>query len=261
MIFPVAYTPGLLEQDLYTLPLEAGLVYAVSNWGTRTATPLWPFQNESTTGRRNPTRHPGKVLAVAGGSIALGTLTALSFLPSAAEQESFALGPSVRGWIHAHLVTEIATSFAKNTFQRERPFYDTVQKNGTVREDDRRSFFSGHSSHAFTFANYSSRLVWDNVANQEVGLLYGAVSFGLATLVAGTRAYDGQHHWSDVVAGSAVGFFTSMFVYERMAESVQQKRAHASCENVPCPSFKVLPLFLAEPQKPNQWGLEFLAKL
>ena len=260
MIFDEAYSPGLLEQDVYTLPLEGALVYAVSNWSTRTSKPLWPFQDEKTNGTRNPTRHPGKALAVAGGGLALGTLTALSFLPPNAKGESFELGASLRGWIHAHLVNEIVTSFAKNSFQRERPMHDTVTKKGTVREDDRRSFFSGHASHAFTFAHYSSQLVWHNVENKEVGLLYSSLSYGLATWAAGARAYDGQHHWPDVIVGSLAGLATSHFVYQRVAQTIQQQRAKSSCEPGACVSLNINPVFFAEPQTPSRVGVEFSAR-
>lgn len=239
MILVEAYSPGLWEQDIYTLPIEAGLVHAVTHFYTPVARPLWPFQNETTTGVRNPTRHSGRLLAPIGGSIAALSIGSLLYT-----SDTFAFGPVVRGWIHAHLLTELATSFAKVTFQRKRPHHDSEKANGTLRKDDRFSFWSGHASHAFAFATYSSSMMRE-YAHPVVGWTFTGFSYGLAAFVGGTRAHDGQHNWTDVIAGATAGTLITQLVYNRTSDVIQfrQKEADADACGSACTKVTFKPLF------------------
>jgi membrane-associated phospholipid phosphatase len=210
-----AFSPGLLEQDVFTLPLEAGLITAMNQYYTPTPYPLLPFRNEVQPLQRNSSRHPKELLVPIGAAWALGTLGYLE-----TQTERFPLAPHLRGWIHAHMITEIVTSFAKTSFQRPRPFYEKERVKGTLRKDDRLSFFSGHASHAFAFAGYSSSLMLSETQNSWGAIAYTAGAMTLAGAVARARAIDGQHNWSDVFAGSLVGLTTSVLVQRRVSEVV-----------------------------------------
>lgn len=206
----VDYQPGLWEQDRITLPIEAGVVALMSASYTRAARPLWPFTNETNPKVRKVSRHPGRLVAASGVLTATATFGTLAYL-----SEDFAYGPAIRGLFHAHLMTEMATSLAKLSVQRRRPFYDTEKAKGTLRADDTRSFFSGHASHVFAFATYSTRLVYETSHGHWASLAYGLTLHSLAGWVASARAIDGQHHWNDVITGSAVGFLVSNAIFTR----------------------------------------------
>jgi membrane-associated phospholipid phosphatase len=210
-----AYSPGLLEQDLFTIPFEAGLIAAMNEFYTPSPMPLLPFRDEVQPLQRNSSRHPKELLVPIGAAWAVGTF---GFLETATER--FPIAPLFRGWIHAHLVTEMITSFAKVTFQRPRPFYELEKRKGRLRKDDRFSFFSGHASHAFAFAGYSSSMVLAHTDNSAGAVFYTAGALTLASMVARARAIDGQHNWSDVVAGSLVGLTTGVLIQTRVDQVV-----------------------------------------
>lgn len=212
------YQPGLLEQDVFTLPLEAGLIGVMSEFYTP-GQPLWPFQNERAFGPQNPTRHTKRMLAIGAGSIATPLLAGLSYT-----NEQFPLGIVFRAWVHAHLVTEMATTFAKVTFQRHRPFYDSAAQRGTPSADSHFSFFSGHASHAFAFATFSSSLIFNYVDYPIVPYAYTVAIFTTATWIASARAIDGQHRWSDVGTAAVVGTVLSRVVFSQMLEVVQKQK-------------------------------------
>lgn len=203
-----SYEPGNLAQDIFTIPIEgalsASITYGANNFGE----PLWPFQTEKNNALRKPTRQPGRTLGIAAVSFAVPTFGLLALT-----NPDFPAWTHIRGIVHAHLLTEIATTFAKVTFRRHRPSYDTEKAlTARPRNDDSYSFFSGHSSHAFCFATYTSRISFE-YAPRPAAWIYSTGIYGLAGWVVAVRAIDDQHHWSDVitaaVVGSAIG--TSLF--------------------------------------------------
>jgi membrane-associated phospholipid phosphatase len=66
-------------------------------------------------------------------------------------------------------------------------------------KNNQHAFPSGHSSSAFAVAAV--------IAGQSDNFLVGAVSYGLASLVAISRVNNNEHWASDVVAGSIIGYF------------------------------------------------------
>lgn len=85
----------------------------------------------------------------------------------------------------------------------------------------RRSFVSGHASHAFSGLTYASlalgtHFVWGpdaTPASRAGGIAAQAALLGTATYVAGSRVADGRHHLSDVLAGSALGLASANLAY------------------------------------------------
>jgi membrane-associated phospholipid phosphatase len=210
-----SYQPSLPAQDWVTLPLEAATAYAISAHLPVRDEPLWPFTHERNSGLRNSSRHPGDFAMPL-----LGAMSLPVFAANMQAGEEFSATGFVRGWIHAHLLTEIATSFVKRSVGRHRPFYDTEAKEGRLREDDSLSFFSGHSSHAFCAATYLARMT--SLGEQSALWRWGSTTllFAGATWMAWGRAHDGQHHWDDVVVGAVAGTAISSWVFSRV-ESVQ----------------------------------------
>lgn len=209
------YTPGVWDQDVYTIPIEALAVAAVSN-RTPPEKPRWPFANEVATAERNPTRQPGLfATALAGGMVVPLVGSILK------DDPHFPVYTHFRGLIHSHLWTEFLTSSAKSWFGRKRPFYDTVERRGESRQDDRYSFFSGHSSHSFAFATYASRIAFSVLKDPQLSWFYAILLNSSATWVASSRAFDKQHNWSDVIVGSLVGAGIGYLTFERV-NSVRQ---------------------------------------
>lgn len=204
------YQPGNWQQDLFTIPLEALVVTAISQQKPP-ATPRWPFHSEAANEIRNPSRQPGMFAAgLAAGALVPLTTSLVNSNPK------FPILTHLRGLIHSHLWTEFFTSSAKVYFGRKRPFYDTVKRRGEERTDDRFSFFSGHASHSFAFATYASQLAFNELKSPELAWAYASVLNASAAWVASSRAFDKQHNWSDVVTGAVVGSAVGYLTYERV---------------------------------------------
>ena len=211
-----AYLPGLWQQDVFTLPLGGALIFAMNQTYTKTAHPLFSWGSEIHPSGRNHSRHPKSLLAPVG-VLWGGTLFAGLKLTNG---DSFLVYSSLSGLAHTHIATEILTSFAKLSFQRPRPFVDAERAKGNpIGDDDRLSFFSGHSSHAFAFASYTTKLLWDNSSNLLANGLYTAFAASAATYIGSARVLDGKHNWSDVGVGAAVGTAAGILIRMQTKET------------------------------------------
>jgi len=117
-----------------------------------------------------------------------------------------------------HSLAAIATSqgvtkVLKGAFGRTRPYYsaDSLPHDwdlgGGFGESDRRSFPSGHTSHAFAFATALSHEIsdkWPRAGKIATPLLYTG-----ATAAAVARVYNDKHWASDVTVGAAVGILSA----------------------------------------------------
>lgn len=240
----MSFNPGDLKQDLITLPLEGALIGALNGFYTPKALPVWPFNEESA----NLTPYPTTVRGSTALPYALGTAT-LILGGLTLSNDDFALGTHVRGWLHGVLLTELATSTAKVTFQRKRPFYDTVEKReGTTAYDDRFSFFSGHASHSFSFATYSSALMFRYSNSPLLNWSYAALAYSTAIWVSSTRVTDHAHHVSDVIAGGIVGTAITAAVFYRVEQIDKAHKANSSSKF----HFQMIPYVFRDDSK-NTW--------
>ena len=125
------------------------------------------------------------------------------------------------GWhgTESVLIATGVTGVLKATAGRARPFVsaDTNPRDfkfgAGFRDDDRRSFPSGHSTAAFAAAS---------AVTSEVGRWWpdpwwsawvvGATMYGGATLVGLSRMYHNKHWASDVALGAAIGTFSGLKV-------------------------------------------------
>jgi membrane-associated phospholipid phosphatase len=102
--------------------------------------------------------------------------------------ESFAIGGVIAGGL-------------KFVFGRHRPWteHQLFDFNFLSFRNHEHSFPSGHSIAAFSVASV--------IAGQSNSVVIGAVSYGLAALVAISRVNNNEHWSSDVVFGSILGYF------------------------------------------------------
>lgn len=114
-------------------------------------------------------------------------------LPAVAGAYSFTIGDKegLKELGLSCLVTAHATTLLKYSVSRTRP-------NG---EDDM-SFPSGHASSAFMGASY---------LHHRYGLAWGVPMYGIAAVIGYQRVDADDHHWTDVIAGAALGYFVAYF--------------------------------------------------
>ncbi|MBL4636977.1 MAG: phosphatase PAP2 family protein [Kofleriaceae bacterium] len=116
----------------------------------------------------------------------------------------------VKGFLESLSTTVALTAAAKHGFGRIRP--DTVVGE-PIPNDQRLSFFSGHSSAALSALTYTALYLryhgFDEARGQSLLTGWEAFTYagllGLAIGVPASRFVRNRHHLSDVVVGSAVG--------------------------------------------------------
>jgi membrane-associated phospholipid phosphatase len=119
----------------------------------------------------------------------------------------------------AVIVNQAYTTALKLVVQRERPD-----------ESDNRSFPSGHASNAFTIASVFTK----HYKKLSIPL------YGFATFIATSRMAANKHYFSDVVAGSCLGWVIGRSVVRRNGRPPDVK-APAPDELVPHATWQVLP--------------------
>lgn len=124
-------------------------------------------------------------------------------------------------------INMMVTNLVKFSVHRPRPYvYDSSTSiSDLTSSDSRLSFFSGHTSMAFSMASAYSYLFTLRHSNSSLVL---PVWIGTHLLAAGTafmRVEAGKHFWSDVMVGAAVGSGIGLLVpylHHRL-----QKRGHS----------------------------------
>jgi hypothetical protein len=112
------------------------------------------------------------------------------------------------------MLAAIFPSLGKGTAKRLRPYvYDSsVPLDLRLESDAQRSFFSRHSSFAFSMAVLTSVVYGDYFPSSKYKTYVWIGSMGLATTVAVLRVTSGSHFVSDVVVGAAVGSAIGYFI-------------------------------------------------
>lgn len=110
-------------------------------------------------------------------------------------------------YTQALFATNLLTSVTKVFFRRPRPF--SYRKDAEcafqVEQDDANlSFFSGHSSGAFTAAFAGSFTMSERADRNTRAAIWGA-ELALAAATANLRARAGKHYYSDIVVGALLG--------------------------------------------------------
>jgi membrane-associated phospholipid phosphatase len=118
--------------------------------------------------------------------------------------------------VESIVLSYVITGAVKTVAGRARPFMSKDNARNFklfrgLRDDDYRSFPSGHATAAFALASVVSAETshwWP-----ETRWIIGPAMYGAATLTAVSRIYNNQHWASDVLAGAAVGTLTGIKVF------------------------------------------------
>lgn len=138
------------------------------------------------------------------------SLTAGFYLYGLVARDQRAVRVGLTG-VKAIVITAVFTYAMKYATQRHRPYEDNPPDpriwEGPFGSWSSTSFPSGHSSLVFAaaavFASEYKDKIWVPI-----------LSYSLASLAAASRVYEDKHWSSDVIIGSALGFFIGKFVYK-----------------------------------------------
>lgn len=140
------------------------------------------------------------LLSIAGGMSVYGAL--------ADKPHTLAVGLT---GVKALVLSGLFTYTLKHLAQRHRPGADIPSNprlwDGPFGGFHHNSFPSGHASAVFALASVLASAYHDR-------LWVPITAYSLAGLVAVSRVYENKHWASDVVIGSAIGFFVGKFVYK-----------------------------------------------
>jgi len=131
----------------------------------------------------------------------------ISRLPSDSDRQKACLV-----WLEAHLVSQGLSLFCKGVIRRPRPYaYSPFIFN--TDKNDFKSFFSGHTTAAFTNAVLAGLWADDGLGRtgQAKRLWAGGLTLAAATGV--LRILSGNHFPTDVLAGAAVGCLAADLLY------------------------------------------------
>ena len=135
--------------------------------------------------------------------------------------------PDLMGYLETYLVVGGLTDLLKSVVGRERPeleFVDEIAEEDDLspeeieeileKEDNRRSFPSGHASGSFAYASYLERAIARRTGMRGPARV---VSFSALYAYAGyigcSRLRNDKHYLSDVVAGAALGVWVGRTWY------------------------------------------------
>jgi membrane-associated phospholipid phosphatase len=157
------------------------------------------------------------------GYLSLGALT-VGLVP-ADDSRMFHL----KGYAEAILTTLALTEISKATVGRHRPHFSPDETD----PDQRRSFFSGHSSLWFATSTYLGLYLNAHVFSRWRDdddfafwtFVPAAALLGGSIYVASTRVDDNRHHLSDVLVGAGVGTATSLIFYWYQESRYRDARA------------------------------------
>lgn len=158
------------------------------------------IRGETTDDAANVARQFGEVRTIAG-------LGAAGYIVGALANDRRLEATSLTA-LQSYAITAGLTEGIKRVSGRDRPNQsgDQFDFHGPSSASNRKSFVSGHASHAFSFATVVA-------SEYRESYLVPPLAYGLATLAALSRINDNKHWMSDVVLGSALGFAVGKFSY------------------------------------------------
>ncbi len=135
----------------------------------------------------------------------------------------------------ANLAALVTSTFVKNLVRRARPYTRgvTPEARAEVRrkgDDAYFSFYSGHSSAAFTSATAGSYLFGAVAEQESLRATHWGVSLALASFTAHARVRAGRHYPTDVLVGAAlgIGFGLGVPALQRVALNTSPLQAGAA---------------------------------
>ena len=99
------------------------------------------------------------------------------------------------------------TSLVKNIVRRPRPYTYNPAVSLTEKQvrDARRSFFSGHTSNTAVNTFFAARVYHDYYGPRRGDGWVWVTAAALPAITGTTRVLSGNHYWTDVVVGYAIG--------------------------------------------------------
>lgn len=128
----------------------------------------------------------------------------------------------------AHFFAQSLTGILKYTFGRRRPWAGDNHMNFKIFRGSKqkfRSFPSGHTTSAFTFASVMAMSI-DNI-------YWDVFWYGNATLVAAARIYNNNHWLSDTFLAAILSYSIAHYVVHFDNQSKEQKIAFGLAANYP----------------------------
>lgn len=135
------------------------------------------------------------------------------------------------------LATQLVTEIFKSTFKRKRP-RDSEGPYEFFAEGNK-SFFSGHSSGAFSLATVISEIYKDQP-------LVPYLAYGVAAVSAYARMHDNAHFASDVLLGAVAGHLITKIII----------RSYVKKDDERIKGFKVWPVFGRDRENQLTFGVE-----
>ena len=221
--FDSSFRPGDLSQDIYTLPLELGLIGSLSYFYNPRSKTLFAGMDQESGESNDATTYTRTAMlpyAIGTGALVFGGLTLCN--------DNFHVWTQARGFAHALLLSEVAAESAKVIFQEKRPNHDSqVKANlGKETDDSRASFYSDHANQAFAFATYTSLLMFQYSNSVVVSTIYTAAAVAASSVISYSRVQDHAHNLSDVIVAAIMGTTISGFTFFRVQEVDAQSKGH-----------------------------------
>jgi membrane-associated phospholipid phosphatase len=182
------------------VPLAGAGVFALGDLDEKVSD--WASEHHPLFGSQSGAADASNYMVGALGAEALGTVLAT---PSGATPGAWALAKLKGGAVEAGAVaaTGALTGWLKDGSNRERP-------DGS----DNKSFPSGHTSLAFSFATLANRNLDSIDSLEEVRTPLQVANTMLASGVAWARVEAHKHHPTDVLFGAALGHFLTAFIHD-----------------------------------------------
>jgi len=150
---------------------------------------------------------------VTGFGLSLGASFGLTALAAAVDGRSDRIGADSLIIAESMVVAMNFNQMAKLTFQRQRPFLHSVTSEvalATAGPDDNMSFFSGHTTLAFSLAVSAGTVA--SMRHYRLAPLIWGVGLAGATATGYLRIAADKHYFSDVFVGAAVGSLTGFAI-------------------------------------------------
>lgn len=237
--FDPSFRPGDFNQDIYTIPIEVGLIGALNYFYNPRSKTLFPINDEETNESNDTTTYTRTAMlpyAVGAGALVFGGLTL--------SNDNFRVWTQARGFTHALLLSEVAASSAKIIFQKKRPNYNAqvYANNGEETDDSRASFYSDHANQAFAFTTYTSLLMFEFSNSIVLSSIYTAAAVTASSIISYSRVTDHAHNLSDVIVGALMGTTISGLTFFRVQEvDAQINNSHSAASSQPSVEWDVTP--------------------
>ncbi len=141
-------------------------------------------------------------------------------LGALAAGEALLVGPQAGVWQFAAGGIVVIGELTKRAVNRRRPVRGRFHR--MVRHASGGSFPSTHASNYTTAFGFATWLLWRH--RSHAALPAAVLSFALVALIGPSRVHSGDHRWSDVAAGYALGlaYLATLMVFAKRTKSGSQ---------------------------------------